>query len=123
MDPKQSRSARLQRALDDLMQQAPEIHGALIVSNDAFLVASAIDDAETIGPIAANLFDLADKAAQRLSRGNVQRVIVDAGEGTIAAVPAGPHAMLVAVVRKQVKLGVVLELMARWARVVAELME
>jgi hypothetical protein len=31
--------------------------------------------------------------------------------------------MLVAVVRKQVKLGVVLELMARWARVVAELME
>jgi predicted regulator of Ras-like GTPase activity (Roadblock/LC7/MglB family) len=123
MDPKQSRSARLQRALDDLMQQAPEIHGALIVSNDAFLVASAIDDAETIGPIAANLFDLADKAAQRLSRGNVQRVIVDASEGTIAAVPAGPHAMLVAVVRKQVKLGVVLELMARWARVVAELME
>jgi predicted regulator of Ras-like GTPase activity (Roadblock/LC7/MglB family) len=123
MDPKQSRSARLQRALDDLMQQAPEIHGALIVSNDAFLVASAIDDAETIGPIAANLFDLADKAAQRLSRGNVQRVIVDASEGTIAAVPAGPHAMLVAVVRKQVKLGVVLELMARWARIVAELME
>jgi predicted regulator of Ras-like GTPase activity (Roadblock/LC7/MglB family) len=123
MDPKQSRSARLQRALDDLMKQAPEIHGALIVSNDAFLVASAIDDAETIGPIAANLFDLADKAAQRLSRGNVQRVIVDAGEGTIAVVPAGPHAMLVAVVRKQVKLGVVLELMARWARVVAELME
>jgi|GEM_PF-6562047 len=123
MDPKQSRSARLQRALDDLMKQAPEIHGALIVSNDAFLVAAAIDDAETIGPIAANLFDLADKAAQRLSRGNVQRVIVDADEGTIAAVPAGPHAMLVAVVRKQVKLGVVLELMARWARVVAELME
>ena len=123
MDPKQSRSARLQRALDDLMQQAPEIHGALIVSNDAFLVASAIDDAETIGPIAANLFDLADKAAQRLSRGNVQRVVVDASEGTIAAIPAGPHAMLVAVVRRQVKLGVVLELMARWARVVAELME
>ena len=123
MDPKQSRSARLQRALDDLMKQAPEIHGALIVSNDAFLVASAIDDAETIGPIAANLFDLADKAAQRLSRGNVQRVVVDASEGTIAAIPAGPHAMLVAVVRRQVKLGVVLELMARWARVVAELME
>src|SRR5512136_58852 len=110
MDPKQSRSARLQRALDDLMKQAPEIHGALIVSNDAFLVASAIDDAETIGPIAANLFDLADKAAQRLSRGNVQRVVVDASEGTIAAIPAGPHAMLVAVVRRQVKLGVVLEL-------------
>jgi len=123
MDPTQSRSARLQRALDDLMKQAPEIRGALVVSKDAFLVASAIDDAETIGPIAANLVDLADKAAQRLSQGSVQRVIVDASEGTIAAVPAGPDAMLVCVVRKQVKLGVVLELMARWARIVAELME
>jgi predicted regulator of Ras-like GTPase activity (Roadblock/LC7/MglB family) len=123
MDPTQSRAARLQRALDDLMRQAPEINGVLIVSKDAFLVASAIDDAETIGPIAANLFDLADKAAQRLSQGGVQRVIVDASEGTLAAVPAGPDAMLVTVVRKQVKLGVVLELMVRWARVVAELME
>ena len=123
MDPKQSRSARLQRSLEDLMKQAPEIFGALIVSNDAFLVASAIDDAETIGPIAANLFDLADKAMQRLAQGSVQRVMVDASEGTLAAVPAGPHAVLVAVVRKQVKLGVVLELMVRWARVVAELME
>ena len=123
MDPTQSRSARLQRALDDLMKQAPEIHGALVVSNDAFLVAAAVDDAETIGPIAAHLFDLADKAAQRLAQGRPQRVIVDASEGTIATVPAGPDAMLVAVVRKGAKLGVVLELMVRWARVVAELME
>jgi predicted regulator of Ras-like GTPase activity (Roadblock/LC7/MglB family) len=123
MDPTQSRSARLQRTLDDLMKQAPEIQGALVVSNDAFLVAAAVDDAETIGPIAANLFDLADKAAQRLAQGRPQRVIVDASEGTIATVPAGPDAMLVAVIRKGVKLGVVLELMVRWARVVAELME
>ena len=123
MDPTQSRSARLQRALDDLMKQAPEIQGALVVSNDAFLVAAAVDDAETIGPIAANLFDLADKAAQRLAQGRPQRVIVDASEGTIATVPAGPDAMLVAVIRKGVKLGVVLELMVRWAGIVAGLME
>ena len=60
MDPKQSRSARLQRALEELMKQAPEILGALIVSNDAFLVASAIDEADTIGPIAANVSPAAD---------------------------------------------------------------
>ena len=123
MDPKQSRSARLQRSLEELMKQAPEILGALIVSNDAFLVASVIDEADTIGPIAANLFDLAEKATQRLEKGKVERIMVDASEGTLVAVPAGPHAVLVAVVRKQVKLGVVLELMVRSARVVAELME
>lgn len=123
MDPTQSRSARLQRALDDLMKQAPEIRGALVVSKDAFLVAAAVDDAETIGPIAANLFDLAEKATQRLAQGRPQRVIVDASDGTIATVPAGPEAMLVAVIHKGAKLGVVLELMVRWARVVAELME
>ncbi len=123
MDPRNSRSARLQRSLEDLLKQTPEIQGALIVSADAFLVASAVDDADTIGPIAANLFDLAQKAAHRLNQGDPQRVIVDACDGTLATVPAGPHAMLVAVVRKQVKLGIVLELMARQAKVVADLME
>jgi len=123
MDPKQSRSARLHRSLEDLMKQTPDIRGALIVSNEGFLVASAMDDADTIGPIASNLFDLSDKAVQRLSQGTVQRVIVDASEGTIATVPAGPHAVLVTVVNRQAKLGVVLELMVRWAKLVAELME
>ncbi len=123
MDPRNSRSARLHRSLEELMKQTPEIHGALVVSNDAFLVASAVEDAETIGPIAANLFDLAEKATQRLNQGNLQRVLVEAAEGTLAAVPAGPHAMLVAVVNKGVKLGIVLELMARWAKVIAELIE
>ncbi len=123
MDPRNSRSARLQRSLDDLMKQTPEISGALIVSTDGFLVAAAVEDADPIGPIAANLFDLSEKAAQRLNQGDVQRVIVDACEGTLAAVPAGPHAMLVSVVRKQVKLGIVLELMTRAAKVIAELME
>jgi len=123
MDPRQSRSARLHRSLEDLINQTPDIRGALIVSNEGFLVASAIDDAETIGPIASNLFDLADKAVQRLSQGTVQRVLVDASEGTIATVPAGPHAVLVTVVNKQAKLGVVMELMVRWARVVAELIK
>jgi len=121
MDPKQSRSARLHRSLEDLIKQTPDIRGALIVSNDGFLVASVIDDAETIGPIAANLFDLAEKAVQRLEQGSVQRVLVDSTEGTIATVPAGPHAVLVTVVNKQAKLGVVMELMVRWARQVAEL--
>ena len=121
MDPKQSRSARLHRSLQDLIQQTPDIRGALIVSNEGFLVASAIDDAETIGPIASNLFDLADKAVQRLAQGNVQRVLVEANEGTLATVPAGPHAVLVTLVNKQAKLGVVMELMVRWARQVAEL--
>ena len=121
MDPRQSRSARLHRSLEDLIKQTPDIRGALIVSNDGFLVASVIDDAETIGPIAANLFDLAEKAVQRLEQGSVQRVLVDSTEGTIATVPAGPHAVLVTVVNKQAKLGVVMELMVRWAHQVAEL--
>ncbi len=123
MDPRNSRSARLQRSIDELMKQTPEIQGALIVSTDGFLVAAAVDNADTIGPIAANLFDLSVKATQRLDQGDPQRVIVDACEGTLAVVPAGPHALVVAVVRKQVKLGIVLELMTRSAKVVADLME
>jgi len=123
MDPKESRSARLHRSLQDLVKQSSHIRGALIVSNEGFLVEAAIEDAETIGPIAAHLYDLADKAIQRVSQGTLQRVIVDASEGTIAAVPAGPHAMLVAVINKGAKLGVIVVMMMRWARIVAELIE
>jgi len=123
MDPRQSRSARLHRSLEDLTKQTPDIRGAVLVSNEGFLVASTIDEGEMVGPIASNLFDLADKAVQRLLQGTLQRIVVDASEGTIAAVPAGPHAVLVTVVNKQAKLGVALELMARWAKVVAKLIE
>ncbi len=123
MNPKESRSARLHRSLQDLVKQSSHIRGALIVSNEGFLVEAAMEDAETVGPIAANLYDLSEKAIQRISQGNLQRVIVDASEGTIAMVPAGPHAMLVAVINKQAKLGVIVEMMARWARLVAALME
>ena len=123
MDPKESRSARLHRSLQNLVKQSSHIRGALIVSNEGFLVEAAIEDAETIGPIAAHLYDMADKAIQRVSQGTLQRVIVDASEGTIAAVPAGPHAMLVAVINKGAKLGVIVEMMMRWARIVAELIE
>jgi predicted regulator of Ras-like GTPase activity (Roadblock/LC7/MglB family) len=123
MDPRQSRSARLHRSLEDLTKQTPDIRGAVLVSNEGFLVASTIDEGEMVGPIASNLFDLSDKAVQRLSQGTLQRIVMDATEGTIAAVPAGPHAVLVIVVNKQAKLGVALELMVRWAKVVAELME
>lgn len=123
MDPRQSRSARLHRSIEDLVKQSPHIRGAVLVSNEGFLVASTIEDGELVGPIASNLYDLADKAAQRLAQGTVQRVIVDATEGIIAAVPAGPHAVLITVSNRQAKLGVVMELMVRWAKLTAELME
>jgi predicted regulator of Ras-like GTPase activity (Roadblock/LC7/MglB family) len=108
-----SRAERLQRVLEELMEQSSHIRGALLVTENGLVVASVMDGAEEFGAIAANLFDLSRKASQRLSQGDVDRVVIDAEQGTIVIFPAGPHVSLTAIVNKDAKLGLVLRLVAR----------
>jgi predicted regulator of Ras-like GTPase activity (Roadblock/LC7/MglB family) len=116
-----SRAERLQRILAELKDQSPDIRGALLVTENGLVVAAVMDDAEQFGAIAANLFDLSRKASQRLDQGDVERVVVDAEHGTIVVVPAGPHVSLTAIVNKNSKLGLILQLVARAAPRVAEM--
>jgi len=108
-----SRAERLQRTLEELMEQAGDIRGALLVTENGLVVASVMDDAEEFGAIAANLFDLSRKASHRLAQGDVERVVVDTERGTIAVFPAGPQVALTVVVNKDAKLGLILQLVAR----------
>jgi predicted regulator of Ras-like GTPase activity (Roadblock/LC7/MglB family) len=117
-----SRAERLQRLLEDLKVLSPDIRGALLVTENGLVVASVIDEAEEFGAIAANLFDLARKASQRLSQGDVVRIVIDADQGTIAILPAGTQVALTGIVNKGAKLGLILELLARAVPRIAELM-
>jgi predicted regulator of Ras-like GTPase activity (Roadblock/LC7/MglB family) len=118
-----SRADRLQRVLEDLKEKSPNIRGALLVTENGLVVAAVMDDAEQFGAIAANLFDLSRKASQRLDQGDVERVVIDAEQGTIVVFPAGPHVSLTAIVDKNAKLGLILRLVARAVPDIAEMME
>ncbi len=116
-----SRAERLQRMLEELMEQAEGIRGALLATENGLVVASVMEDAEQVGAIAANLFDLSRKASQRLEQGDVGRVVIDAELGTIVVFPLGPHVSLTAVVNKDAKLGLILQLVARSIPRIADL--
>ncbi|MBN1887011.1 MAG: roadblock/LC7 domain-containing protein [Thermoflexales bacterium] len=118
-----SRADRLQRVLEDLKEKSSDIRGALLVTENGLVVAAVMDDAEQFGAIAANLFDLSRKASQRLDQGDVERVVVDAEQGTIVVFPAGPHVSLTAIVDKDAKLGLILQLVARAVPNIAEMMD
>jgi predicted regulator of Ras-like GTPase activity (Roadblock/LC7/MglB family) len=116
-----SRAERLQRVLEELKEQSQDIRGALLVTENGLVVASVIDEAEEFGAIAANLFDLSRKASHRLEQGDVERIVIDAELGTIVIFPAGPHVSLTAIVNKDAKLGLILQLVARTVPRVAEM--
>ncbi len=116
-----SRADRLQRVLEELKNQAEGMRGALLVTENGLVVASIIDEAEEYGAIAANLFDLSRKASQRLAQGDVERIVIDARQGTIVVFPVGPHVSLTAIVNKDAKLGLVLQLVARAVPRIADL--
>lgn len=116
-----SRAEKLQRLLEELKEQATGIRGALLVTENGLVVAAVMDDAEQYGAIAANLFDLSRKASQRLEQGDVERIVIDAEQGTIIVFPVGKNVSLTAVVNKEAKLGLVLQLVARAVPRIAEM--
>ncbi len=116
-----SRAERLQRVLEELMGQAEGTRGALLVTENGLVVASVMEDADQFGAIAANLFDLSRKASQRLEQGDVDRVVIDAQQGTIVIFPISPHVSLTAIVNKDAKLGLILQLVARAVPRIAEM--
>ena len=117
-----SRADRLQRMLEELKEQSTHIRGALLVTDNGLVVAAVMEDAEQFGAIAANLFDVSRKASQRLGQGDVGRVVIDAEQGTIVVFPAGEHVSLTAVVDKEAKLGLILQLMGRATPRIVEMM-
>lgn len=116
-----SRAEKLQRLLEELREQAEGIRGALLVTENGLVVAAVMEDAEQYGAIAANLFDLSRKASQRLEQGDVERIVIDAELGTIIVFPVGKNVSLTAVVNKDAKLGLVLQLVARAVPRIAEM--
>lgn len=116
-----SRAEKLQRLLEELREQAEGIRGALLVTENGLVVAAVMDDAEQYGAIAANLFDMSRKASQRLEQGDVERIVIDAEQGTIVVFPVGKNVSLTAVVNKEAKLGLVLQLVARAVPRIAEM--
>lgn len=118
-----SRSNRLDRAIGDLLAQAPEIEAAAVVSFDGLSMASALPatmDEDRVAAMSAALLSLGERAAEGLGRGALSQVYIEGEHGTVFLVSADDEAVLVAVASRGAKVGMMLYEVRRAAVAVAD---
>ena len=124
-DQPQGRAARLDRALRDLLMQAPELEAAAVVSFDGLAMASALPsgmDEDRVAAMSAALLSLGEKAAQGLGRGDLSQVYVEGETGTVFLVSCQDEAVLVAVAAAGAKAGLMLFEVRRAAADIADVL-
>jgi uncharacterized protein len=124
-DLPQGRAARLDRALADLLSQAPELEAAAVVSYDGLAMASALPlgmDEDRVAAMSAALLSLGEKAAQGLGRGDLSQVYVEGESGTVFLVSCDEEAVLVAVAAAGAKAGLMLFEVRRSAAAIADVL-
>jgi predicted regulator of Ras-like GTPase activity (Roadblock/LC7/MglB family) len=116
-----TRSERISEVLRSLTRGTPEIIGATLVSSDGFIVASVLPnevDEDMIGGMAASLLSVGERIAIDLLESQMEQTYIRAVKGFIVLNACGPEAMLVLLVTRDAKLGLIfLEL----KRTIAEL--
>jgi predicted regulator of Ras-like GTPase activity (Roadblock/LC7/MglB family) len=125
-DQVSGRAARLDRALADLLAQAPELEAAAVVSFDGLAMASALPrdmDEDRVAAMSAALLSLGEKAAQGLGRGDLSQVYVEGETGTVFLVSCKDEAVLVAVAAVGAKAGLMLFEVRRAAAVIGDVLQ
>src|SRR3954449_7506227 len=120
-----SRAGRLNRAIGDLLAQAPEVEAAAVVSFDGLPMASALPatmDEDRVAAMSAALLSLGERAAEGLGRGGLNQVYIEGENGTVFLVSADDEAVLVAVAAKAAKVGMMLYEVRRAAASVADVL-
>ncbi|MBV9096585.1 MAG: roadblock/LC7 domain-containing protein [Frankiaceae bacterium] len=120
-----SRSGLLDRAIADLLAQAPEVEAAAVVSFDGLPMASALPatmDEDRVAAMSAALLSLGERAAEGLGRGGLNQVYIEGDSGTVFLVSCDDEAVLVAVAAKGAKVGMMLYEVRRAAEAVASVL-
>jgi hypothetical protein len=105
-----TKSERISDALGALRQGTPEIVGATLVSSDGFIVASVLPsglDEDLIGGMAASLLGVGERIATDLLGSEMEQIYVRAPKGFIIVNACGAEAMLVLLVTREAKLGLI----------------
>jgi predicted regulator of Ras-like GTPase activity (Roadblock/LC7/MglB family) len=117
-----SRSSRLDRILNELVGQVPEIEAASVVSFDGLAMAAQLPagmDEDRVAAMSAALLSLGERAAEGLGRGTLSQVYIEGENGTVFLISADDEAVLVAVAAKRAKVGLILFEVRRAAAAVA----
>ena len=119
-------SDKLWYVLQELTSNRGDIQGCTIVTTQGLPITSLLqDDANVslISAMSAAIISVADSAALELERGNLQRILLEGELGTIIISKAGPIAILVSLVDKDAKLGIIFMLIDKAIKKIVEILD
>ncbi len=121
-----SRTENLNNALSNLQSSSADVEACAVVSEDGLIIASSLPQGleETrIAAMSAAMLSMGSRTAAELNRGNIEQLFVKGENGYVIVMHAGPNASLLAMARKEAKLGLIFLDMARAAEEVKTILE
>jgi predicted regulator of Ras-like GTPase activity (Roadblock/LC7/MglB family) len=105
-----SRTDELNNALSELQSSSADIEACAVVSEDGLIIASSLPQGfeETrIAAMSAVMLSMGTRTAMELQRGALQQIFVKGENGYVIIMNADPHSVLMAMTRKEAKLGLI----------------
>lgn len=110
VDQNEAQGKKLRPILRELNASSGDIEASAVITSDGLALAWVLDDSvdkDRFAAMCASLLALADRAAQEISRGELNQVLVEGEKGTMLLVHAGRDAVLAVAAKPTVNLGMV----------------
>jgi hypothetical protein len=120
-----TRKELLQETLNGLVERSSDIKGSAVISMDGLIIAAVLPqqmEQTRVGAVAAGILSLSGRSVEQLSRGSLQRTLVQGDEGNIILVNAGKNAALVVLTGDDANLGLAFLEINAGAKTVTEIL-
>jgi predicted regulator of Ras-like GTPase activity (Roadblock/LC7/MglB family) len=121
-----SKVEALTTLLKNLEAGLPDIEASAVITVDGFMIASALPpglERDRVAALSAAMLLLGKKTAKELEKGELSEVFVGGENGSVVLIASGENAVLIGLVRKDAKLGLVFLDMKKTAEEVSRNLE
>ncbi len=104
----QTISDQLDQVLINFERNVPHVEATAIVSTDGLVIASRLPEnveEDRVGAMGAAILSISTRSGEELDRGEMRRVLIEGTDGYLLIRSIGEFAILVALVDKKVRLG------------------
>ncbi len=104
----QTIATQLDLILNNFERSIPHIQATAVVSTDGLVIASRLPadvEEDRIGAMGAAILSISTRSGGELERGEMVRVLIEGTQGYILIRSVGDYAILVALIEKDVRLG------------------
>jgi predicted regulator of Ras-like GTPase activity (Roadblock/LC7/MglB family) len=101
-------ATQLNVVLNEFERSVPDVQATAVVSTDGLVIASRLPsdvEEDRIGAMGAAILSISTRSGNELDRGDMLRVLIEGTNGYILIRSIGEYAILVALVEKEVRLG------------------